>query len=122
MKTKSGTHGNDSDGNGRSVGRRFASVSMLDGTAALNKLLQLQHPRLVTTTAAASTVAEATSTSSLKTIFAQSLGGVMFAGAVFLYTPIILKLWREKNGDGMSLQTWICNTMGFTGIHYTLEL
>ena len=65
----------------------------------------------VTATAAATATATAsTPSSSLQAVFAQSLGGVMFAGAVLLYTPILEALW--KNGEGMSFQTWVFNTMG----------
>ena len=98
-----------------SVGRRLSPVSMVaDGTGLRRVLLP---PSLVTATAAATATATAStpSSSSLQAVFAQSLGGVMFAGAVLLYTPILLKLWREKNGEGMSFQTWVFNTMGFTG-------
>ena len=96
-----------------SVGRRLSPVSMVaDGTGLRSMLLP---PSLVTATAAATATASTPSSSSLQAVFAQSLGGVMFAGAVLLYTPILLKLWREKNGEGMSFQTWVFNTMGFTG-------
>ena len=118
-KTNTDNSGDNSD-NGRKqqlVGRdrRLASLSMMGGTATPGILLPLRSPSLVTSAAAATAAATTPSTSSIKAIFAQSLGGVMFAGALLLYAPIILKLWREKNGDGMSFQTWIFNTMGFTG-------
>lgn len=49
-----------------------------------------------------------------KVLIAKTLGYVMGTGALSLYLPIITKLYREKNADGMSLQTWWLNLIGFT--------
>lgn len=95
------------------TGCRLQSMFMMGGTAT-EMLLPLRSPSIVTSAAVVTASVTTSTSSSLKAMLAQSLGGVMFAGALLLYTPIILKLWREKNGDGMSFQTWIFNTMGFT--------
>jgi len=47
-------------------------------------------------------------------VAAEMLGYLMGVGALALYVPIIIKLRSEKNGDGMSLQTWVLNIFGFT--------
>ena len=52
--------------------------------------------------------------SNSKGIIAQALGGVMAAGALLLYTPIISNLLKAKSGEGMSMQTWVFNLLGFT--------
>ena len=51
-----------------------------------------------------------------KSLVARILGYSMGAGAMALYIPIILKLINEKEivADGMSIQTWIMNVIGFT--------
>ena len=51
-----------------------------------------------------------------KSIVARILGYSMGAGAMALYIPIILKLMKEKENvaEGMSIQTWVMNVIGFT--------
>ena len=49
-----------------------------------------------------------------KGVLAQGLGILMGGGAMVLYTPILIKLWKAKNGEGLSFQTWIFNLLGFT--------
>jgi mannose-P-dolichol utilization defect 1 len=56
-------------------------------------------------------------------IIAQALGGVMAAGAVLLYAPIISNLLKAKSGEGMSIQTWVFNLLGFTAaIIYPIKM
>ena len=50
----------------------------------------------------------------IKGVVAQSLGILMGGGAMVLYTPILIKLWKAKNGEGLSFQTWVFNLLGFT--------
>jgi mannose-P-dolichol utilization defect protein 1 len=60
--------------------------------------------------------------STVSQLAAKVLGYLMGVGALFLYVPIIIKLRSEKNGDGMSLQTWVLNIVGFTiGVLYPLK-
>jgi mannose-P-dolichol utilization defect 1 len=59
----------------------------------------------------------------LSQVIAKALGYTMGAGALALYVPIIVKLKKEGDADGMSLQTWIFNILGFTsGVMYPLKM
>ena len=57
------------------------------------------------------------SAGSTKSLLATSLGAIMGGGALVLYAPIIINLWKAKSGEGMSPQTWLFNLLG---IHISL--
>lgn len=52
--------------------------------------------------------------SSFATLFARFLGYVVAAGAMFIYSPILIKLISKGNADGFSLYTWVFNIIGLT--------
>lgn len=49
-----------------------------------------------------------------KDAFAKALGYCMGIGAMALYSPMIIKLLKDKSADGMSAQTWMFNLFGMT--------
>lgn len=51
-------------------------------------------------------------TDSWKTSLAKAMGYIMGAGAMFIYTPIFIKLLQRGNADGFSMSTWIFNFLG----------
>ena len=45
---------------------------------------------------------------------ATQLGYAVGAGSVMLYTPIAIRLLRQKSAEGLTLATWICKLASFT--------
>lgn len=56
--------------------------------------------------------ASAAATGTAGNLVAKALGYVMGIGAMSLYTPIALNLYKNKNADGFSTATWVYNIIG----------
>mmetsp|Transcript_25659 Transcript_25659/g.36196 ORF Transcript_25659/g.36196 Transcript_25659/m.36196 type:complete len:328 (-) Transcript_25659:73-1056(-) len=48
------------------------------------------------------------------TLIAQTVGYAVGAGSLFLYTPIAIRVLRQKSADGLSLSTWWFKLSAFT--------
>mmetsp|Transcript_10873 Transcript_10873/g.20049 ORF Transcript_10873/g.20049 Transcript_10873/m.20049 type:complete len:407 (-) Transcript_10873:407-1627(-) len=53
-------------------------------------------------------------TTSTATLAAQCLGYVVGAGSVLLYTPIALRVWRQKSAKGLAVETWWLKLSSYT--------
>jgi mannose-P-dolichol utilization defect 1 len=47
-------------------------------------------------------------------MLARTLGYLMASGAMLIYAPIILKIIKQGNADGFSLQTWMASCLGLS--------
>ena len=47
-------------------------------------------------------------------LFARGLGYVIGAGSLALYTPIAIRLYRQKTADGLTLSTWWLKIVSYT--------
>jgi len=59
---------------------------------------------------------------------ANTLGYLMGIGSLMLYTPIAIRLYRQKNADGTTVSTWVmkvisytCNDLYYMDNHYPLS-
>ncbi|RYH17313.1 hypothetical protein EON65_28805 [archaeon] len=52
-------------------------------------------------------------TGSSRTVFADALGYVMGIGAISVYAPILLKVVKKQDIEGLSITTWIFNVLGY---------
>jgi len=48
------------------------------------------------------------------TTFADILGYLIGAGSLLLYTPIAIRLWRQKSAEGLVLSTWWLKLLAYT--------
>lgn len=98
----------------RKEGRLTSQQVKRDGVGAMS---MASSPASVVTTLAVSSGGN-----TMSEVVAKVLGYCMGLGALALYFPVILKLRREESADGMSLQTWVFNILGFTvGCLYPLK-
>jgi uncharacterized protein with PQ loop repeat len=56
------------------------------------------------------TIAEVSATS----VIAQGLGYVVGAGSLLLYTPIAIRVCRERDASGLTLSTWWLKLISYT--------
>mmetsp|Transcript_39372 Transcript_39372/g.57496 ORF Transcript_39372/g.57496 Transcript_39372/m.57496 type:complete len:381 (-) Transcript_39372:253-1395(-) len=69
----------------------------------------LTHPRTIKHTASPPSSSSSTTSLSLHpdaTLIAQGLGYLVASGSLLIYTPIAVRVSRQKSADGLTLSTW----------------